>query len=71
MIGLRDLVSTQLSFSGYRTTSPTYVKTLNGLTFSTAEAYGWSINTASVYGSVIISSVCCTFALLVPYANGT
>ena len=66
-----DLVSTQLSDSGYNSTSPVYVNTLNGLTFSTAEAYGWSINTVDEYGSVTISSVCCTFCDDVLYCKGT
>ena len=70
-IGFNDVVSTQLSDSGYNSMSPTYVKTLNGLTFSTADAYGWSINTEDVYGSVMISSVCVTFCEAVLYVRGT
>ena len=43
--------------------SPENVKTLNGLTFSTADAYGWSTRTVDEYGRVIISSsmFCFTF----------
>ena len=70
--GLSDVVSTQLSDSGNNSISPENVKTLNGLTFSTADAYGWSTRRVDVYGSVIISSsFCCTFWDDVLYCRGT
>ena len=44
---------------------------MNGLTFSTPDAYDWSKRTASVYGSVTRSPVCCTLVDAVENVRGT
>ena len=49
----RRFVSTQSSLAGVRSIRPMYVNTLNGLTFSTRDAYDCVINGISSYGNVI------------------